>query len=632
MIRSSLALCALLACTGTMPGQPPPNGGGQQQTGFGGGEGIGGGGFGGGGFAGGFENDGGGCDVGVPFDSNPVVAPAKPPPAISGGTLAVMADGTLVAADSDRDVVWLVNGATVRKVMLTAGGEPGRVVEGPSGHALIALRRAGSVVDVDVAAGAVASTLAVCSAPRGLAYASSTLYVACAGGELVTVTGGAVQSSQHVADDLRDVVPVSDGLLLSTFRHAQVLHLGPTGQLVSLTNDDPFVPPDSFTEGPVDAGGFGDFDAGGPAGGIDAGPPVFDGPQFNRRIAWRMVPYAGGAFLTYQREQATQLLSFGGACTGGSYGAVFDQLPTLHTGLNAVVDGGLVEISSLNEHDMVLPVDVAVSQGGQVALVSAGTSQVDVWTIEGAFTRTRTPMPGRPTAVAFRGEDTVVFVREPAELEIISNGLTSHIPLSADSVASTGLDIFHQATNNQIACASCHPEAGDDSHVWQLFNGPRRTPSLRGGLSGTAPFHWSGDEATMPALLTDVLVNRMAGPMESPDRQQALLNWLDAQAVVPAPPQDPSAVARGQSTFLTLCASCHAGAQGTDNLTVDVGTGGMFQVPRLHELWYRAPFMHDGRAATLKDRFGPAGGTSHADVSALTQSQLDDLLAYLKAR
>jgi hypothetical protein len=633
MIRSSFALCALLACTGTLPGQPPPNGGGQQQNGGGGGTGGGGAGLGGGGFVdGGGWGDGGGCDIGLQSDNNPVVTAATAPPAISGGTLAVMADGTIVAADSDRDVVWLVNGTTVRKVTLTAGNEPGRVVEGPAGHAFIALRRAGSVIDVDLAAGAVAATLSVCSAPRGLAYAAPTLYVACAGGELVTVVGGAVQSSQHVADDLRDVVPVSDGLLLSTFRHAQVLHLGPTGQLVSLTNDDAFVPPDSFTEGVADAGGFGDFDAGGPVDTIDAGPPVFDGPQFNRRIAWRMVPYAGGAFLTYQREQATQLLSFGSVCTGGSYGAVFDQLPTLHTGLNAVVDGGLVEISSLNEHDMVLPVDVAVSQGGQVALVSAGTSQVDVYPLDSPFARVRTLTPGRPTAVAFRGEDAVIFVREPAQLEILSNGVASQIPLNAESVASTGHDIFHQATMNQIACASCHPEAGEDGHVWQLFNGARRTPSLRGGLSTTKPFHWSGDEADMPSLLQDVLAGRMNGPMESPARTQAILDWLDAQSVLPAPAQDPSAVMRGQSTFLTMCASCHAGAQGTDNLTVDVGTGGQFQVPRLHELWYRAPFMHDGRAATLKDRFGPAGGTNHADVSALTPSQLDDLLAYLKAR
>jgi hypothetical protein len=525
-----------------------------------------------------------------------------------------------------------VNGTTVRKVTLTAGVEPGRVVEGEPGHAFIALRRNASVIDLDVSAGTAAAAVSVCSAPRGLAYVSPTLYVACAGGELVQVVGGTVQSSQHVADDLRDVVPVSDGLLLSTFRHAQVLHLGPTGQLVSLSNDDVFTPPHAITEGPADAGDSEDA-GGGPIDSIDAGPP-FDGtPQFNRRIAWRMVPYAGGAFLTYQREQATQLLSFGGTCTGGGgYGAVFDQLPTLHTGLNAVVDGGLVEIDSVNEHDMVLPVDIAISQGGQVALVSAGTSQVDTYALDNPVTRTRWAPSGRPTAVAFRGEDAVVFVREPAQLLIISNGATTVIALPSDSVASSGHDIFHQATTNQIACASCHPEAGDDGHVWQLSDGPRRTPSLRGGLSGTAPFHWSGDEADMSALMTDVFTGRMNGPMESPERQQALLTWLDAQAVLPAPAQDANAAMRGQSTFLSLCASCHAGAQGTDNLTVDVGTGGQFQVPRLHELWYRAPFMHDGRAATLQDRFGPAGGTNHADVSALTPAQLDDLLAYLRTR
>jgi len=41
--------------------------------------------------------------------------------------------------------------------------------------------------------------------------------------------------------------------------------------------------------------------------------------------------------------------------------------------------------------------------------------------------------------------------------------------------------------------------------------------------------------------------------------------------------------------------------------------------------------LHDGRAATLRDRFDPAigGGDQHGHTSQLSAAQLDDLLAYL---
>jgi mono/diheme cytochrome c family protein len=386
--------------------------------------------------------------------------------------------------------------------------------------------------------------------------------------------------------------------------------------------------------GPIDAGGGDTFDFGDGGPEADAGP-VF--PTFNRSVAWRMIPSPGGAIIVHQRSQASAVTLLGSTCGNfGGYGAASDfEFGTVHATFDLVADGGVSTAAAAGfEHDLVLPVDVALSASGRVAMVGAGNSALDVFPLDDPFAGTRVPtLTGRPTAVAFRGEDTVVFIREPAELNIIAaDGTFTRIELGGASVASTGWDIFHTATPSLIACASCHPEAGDDAHVWQLPDGLRRTPSLRGGLSGTAPFHWSGNELDMGALLDDVLVSRMSGPKESAPRQQALLDWLDGQGVLPAPPSDATKVALGQATFNARCASCHAGAQGTNNTTVDVGTGGAFQVPRLHELWYRAPFIHDGRAATLADRFGPAGGTNHGDTSTLSTQELDDLLAYLRSR
>jgi cytochrome c peroxidase len=71
---------------------------------------------------------------------------------------------------------------------------------------------------------------------------------------------------------------------------------------------------------------------------------------------------------------------------------------------------------------------------------------------------------------------------------------------------------------------------------------------------------------------------------------------------------DPAAIARGKQLFESSsvgCATCHRGAALTNNLTVDVGTGGHFQVPSLLGLALRSPFMHDGCAKTPAERFDP---------------------------
>jgi cytochrome c peroxidase len=52
----------------------------------------------------------------------------------------------------------------------------------------------------------------------------------------------------------------------------------------------------------------------------------------------------------------------------------------------------------------------------------------------------------------------------------------------------------------------------------------------------------------------------------------------------------------------------------------------------LRNLQVRAPYMHDGCATTLKDRFDPncGGGDKHGVTSHLTPAEIDDLVAYLE--
>jgi cytochrome c len=241
---------------------------------------------------------------------------------------------------------------------------------------------------------------------------------------------------------------------------------------------------------------------------------------------------------------------------------------------------------------------------------------------------------GQPIAVAYDADGKVlVQTREPATLSLASGAV---IVLSNDSREDTGHTIFHSNAGASIACASCHAEGAEDGRTWDFAcEGARRTQSLSSGISGTEPFHWNGDMKTFPVLMENVFVGRMSGPELAPEQVTAALYWIDHQPLVPvAAPADPAAVARGRLLFNDKsvgCASCHNGDKFTNNMTADVGTDGTFQVPSLLNVAARAPYMHDGCAPTLTDRFGPCGGGDHHGLtSPLGAAQIADLVAYLQ--
>ena len=96
------------------------------------------------------------------------------PPAITGGTLLVLSDGkTAVAADPDRDAIYVVDLSSrtvTQTIALEPGDEPGRLVQDAAGRVHVALRRGGAIVTCDPATGKVLARRPVCAAPRGLAY------------------------------------------------------------------------------------------------------------------------------------------------------------------------------------------------------------------------------------------------------------------------------------------------------------------------------------------------------------------------------------------------------------------------------------------------------------------------------
>jgi cytochrome c peroxidase len=247
---------------------------------------------------------------------------------------------------------------------------------------------------------------------------------------------------------------------------------------------------------------------------------------------------------------------------------------------------------------------------------------------------------GQATAVVFTSPDVVaVQRREPASISFIdvrAGTSLAELDLRQPSRADTGHEMFHVRAGAGIACASCHPEAGDDGHVWTFQGiGPRRTQQLRGGILGTEPFHWNGDMKDFSMLVREVFVARMGGFSPAPEQTDALAHWIDRQPELKAAAPDPQAAGRGQALFESAavgCVSCHTGSEFTNNQMADVGTGSALQVPALRGVAFRTPLMHDGCAKTLADRFHAAcgGGDDHGHTSQLSSAQTSDLIAYLE--
>lgn len=564
--------------------------------------------------------------------SEPSPPADKAPPPISGGTLVISASGRhAVAADPDRDRVWIVDiekPKVIHEIVLESGDEPGRLAEDGAGRVHVALRRGGALVGIDMASGKIVGRHPVCAAPRGVAYEAATdaMHVACLGGDLVSLraSDGAELRRLPLERDLRDVVVTPEGLTVSLFRSAELVYVDTMGT-VTERSLLPFAIEDRFA----------------PA------------------VAWRMRPLPSGGVLVAHQSAFTSAVHLPppgstGESSYGSSGGHADDPGIVHSVVTVVrpgdespdaperPSGPLVPLATL-------PVDAAVSHdGNMIALVAAGAGTVITFPVaslaEPTLDVTRTPVFGQPIAVAYDALDRVwVQTRRPARLTLLGGpAIALGEEPAAHGATDAAHDLFHLTTGTlgSMACASCHPEGSDDGRVWNFVEHDsgdfvyRRTQSLRGGVT-MGPYHWDGALPDFDALVEDVMVGRMGGSPPGAGRITALADWLIGMPAFPnAPSASPSAAARGEALFVSTevgCATCHLGDKLTNDETVSVGTGDPLQVPTLVGIAHHAPFMHNGCAPTLLDRFGSCGGgDAHGHTSQLSEAELSDLVAYLE--
>jgi cytochrome c len=431
------------------------------------------------------------------------------------------------------------------------------------------------------------------------------------------------------------VIVQGDQLLVSRFRSAEVITVDATGSMTARAQ----VP------------------------GIPASP--FTGTSFSPTIAWRTAPnpVTGGVHVLHQvAADGTVVISQPGGYGSGDQGGGGCSATIVQAAVSELAaDGTPMSTTSLALTNVGVAVDMADDGVGNLAIASAGSDSLFTLSAQNievssngnsgnpCLTPNAIALPGQPVAVAHVSTGFVVQIREltpgsgqgPALAFSDGQTVTGVLQLPGATMANTGHYLFHHnaSATSTIACASCHAEGHEDGHTW-IFDteGERRTQTVSGGVLATAPLHWDGSMNDLTDIMHEVFERRMGGdPSQATSAHvDAFAQWLNTIPAYAASPTGTAAqIAHGQQLFKSAsCDNCHSGAHFTNNKTLDVGTGQAFQVPTLIGVAARAPFMHDGCASSLADRFDANaacnGGQAHGLTQSLAASDITDLVAYLE--
>lgn len=197
--------------------------------------------------------------------------------------------------------------------------------------------------------------------------------------------------------------------------------------------------------------------------------------------------------------------------------------------------------------------------------------------------------------------------------------------------ASTGA--IMSADGSGMSCATCHLQGRNDGLTWNLEQGLRQTPSLAGEVGHTGPFTWIDgvDSVQDEAMHTSEI--RMGGAGLTVAEADAIAAFVDFTPMADVPTLEATdSIARGAEIFFSNevgCGSCHYGDDFTDHESHDMFDLEGVNTPRLRGIAASAPYLHDGSAATVRDVLEMVRDGEMGDTSSLSDTEMDDLEAYV---
>ncbi|MDP6044493.1 MAG: beta-propeller fold lactonase family protein [Phycisphaerae bacterium] len=244
-----------------------------------------------------------------------------------------------------------------------------------------------------------------------------------------------------------------------------------------------------------------------------------------------------------------------------------------------------------------------------------------------------------------------------AVMETADGKLGAPIPLGPQPKPSNvrrGEILFHDATycfQRWQSCATCHQGGGRiDGLRWDFLRdgigNPKDTPSLI-AMGKTAPFNRLATRKTpRECTRTGVIGSHQIDPtaQEVDDLLAYCLSLKpEASPHLTIEGKLTESAVRGKAIFegKADCAKCHSGPLYTDLKQYDVGAAtpndpksykGLYDTPSLLEVHRTAPYLHDGRAMTLKDVLTAHNkNDQHGKVKGLKPAELVDLIEYLRS-
>ena len=216
-------------------------------------------------------------------------------------------------------------------------------------------------------------------------------------------------------------------------------------------------------------------------------------------------------------------------------------------------------------------------------------------------------------------------------------------PNRQERVEQLGEKVFNDASycyQNWQSCNGCHPgDARTDAMNWDLMNdgigNPKNCKSLLYSHV-TPPSMITGIRAT-----AEVAVHAGFKFIQFSDIEPDLLASVNAYLKSLRPLPSPYLVngklsekgAKGGKHFENLgCDNCHSGEYFTDLRKHQIGEKVEFEAgwdtPTLIEVWRTAPYLFDGRAATLKEVFSVY---KHGIGAKVSDKEMDELVEYINS-
>lgn len=292
--------------------------------------------------------------------------------------------------------------------------------------------------------------------------------------------------------------------------------------------------------------------------------------------------------------------------------------------------------------------------------------------------RTRIPLPlNGPRALAADGEKVYVagfFSDTLAEVPLRQEGAARSIPLNEGVQPSRerlGEQYFNDASHcfqGWQSCATCHPDARVDGLNWDLLNdgmgNPKNTrtmflshrtsPVMTLGVrasaevavkSGFVHIQFMEPSGELVECVNEYLKNMkevpspflMAHALSKPQTREMSCAQCHAPGVERGALSD--SARRGKEVFRNAgCVQCHPHPYFTTKELIATGTargldeGKKVLVPSLVEVWRTAPYLHDGRAKTIRDAITTHNpGDLRGKTSGLNDRELEDLINYVQS-